>query len=96
MADPTNARTPFPKFMPAAPSSPKKPPGVDAGIQLKLTGAQRRADWYVTIKDAKCTAAKGSLPCAQPDPARPMRTTSSRSSPANWTGCRPSCRASSS
>jgi putative sterol carrier protein len=40
---------------------PEKAVGVQAGIQLKLTGAQA-GDWYVTIQDGKCTAGEGSLP----------------------------------
>jgi putative sterol carrier protein len=58
MADPTIHE--FMSRMPAA-FIPEKAAGVDAGIQLKLTGSQA-SDWYVTIKDEKCTAAQGSLP----------------------------------
>ena len=58
MADPTIQE--FVAKMPAA-FLPDKAAGVDAGVQLKLTGSQA-SDWYVTIKDGKCTAAQGSLP----------------------------------
>lgn len=37
---------------------PEKAAGVDASIQLKLTGAQA-GDWYVNIKDGKCNAGEG-------------------------------------
>ena len=40
---------------------PEKAAGIDAAIQLKLTGAQA-ADWFVTIKDAKCTLTQGTAP----------------------------------
>jgi putative sterol carrier protein len=43
---------------------PEKATGIDATIQLKLTGAQA-ADWYVTIKDAKCTLSQGTVPVAK-------------------------------
>ena len=43
---------------------PEKAVGVDATIQLKLTGAQA-ADWYVTIKDSKCTVTQGTAPAAK-------------------------------
>jgi putative sterol carrier protein len=39
---------------------PEKAAGVDASIQLKLTGAQA-GDWYVTIKDGKCTTGEGAV-----------------------------------
>jgi putative sterol carrier protein len=42
---------------------PEKALGIDATIQLKLTGAQA-ADRFVTIKDAKCTLAQGTAPAA--------------------------------
>jgi putative sterol carrier protein len=58
MPDPTIQE--FVSKMPAA-FIPEKAAGVDAGVQLKLTGAQA-SDWYVTIKDGKCAAAQGSLP----------------------------------
>jgi putative sterol carrier protein len=58
MADPTIQD--FMSRMPAA-FIPEKAAGVEAGIQLKLTGAQA-SDWYVTIQDGKCTTAQGSLP----------------------------------
>ena len=38
--------------------NPEKAAGIDAAIQLKLTGAQS-ADWVATIKDAKCTLSQG-------------------------------------
>ena len=38
---------------------PEKAAGVDATIQLKLTGDQA-ADWYVVIKDNKCSIEAGS------------------------------------
>ena len=41
--------------------NPKKAAGIDASIQLKLTGAQS-ADWVATIKDAKCTLTQGTAP----------------------------------
>ncbi|OGO16059.1 MAG: hypothetical protein A2Y93_08455 [Chloroflexi bacterium RBG_13_68_17] len=37
---------------------PDKAQGVDAVIQYNLTGAQA-GDWVITIKDGKCTVAKG-------------------------------------
>ena len=37
---------------------PEKAAGIDAAIQIKLTGAQA-ADWAVMIKDAKCTVNQG-------------------------------------
>ncbi len=40
---------------------PEKAAGIDAVIQVKLTGAQA-ADWVVTIKDAKCTLSQGLAP----------------------------------
>ena len=40
---------------------PEKAAGIDTAIQLKLTGAQA-ADWFVTIKDAKCTLTQGTAP----------------------------------
>jgi putative sterol carrier protein len=43
---------------------PEKAAGIDANIQLKLTGAQA-ADWYVTIKDSKCTLTQGTAPVAK-------------------------------
>ncbi len=58
MADPRIQE--FISKMPAA-FIPEKAAGVDAGIQLKLTGGQA-SDWYVTIKEGQCTAAQGSLP----------------------------------
>ncbi|MGA2488931.1 MAG: SCP2 sterol-binding domain-containing protein [Anaerolineales bacterium] len=41
-----------------------KAAGIDATIQLKLTGAQA-ADWYFTIKDGKCTITQGIAPAAK-------------------------------
>jgi putative sterol carrier protein len=43
---------------------PEKAAGIDAIIQLKLTGAQE-ADWVATIKDGKCTLARGTAPAAK-------------------------------
>ena len=43
---------------------PEKAAGIDATIQLKLTGAQP-ADWVATIKDGKCTLALGTAPAAK-------------------------------
>jgi putative sterol carrier protein len=40
---------------------PEKAAGIDAAIQLRLTGAQA-ADWVVTIKDGKCTVGQGTAP----------------------------------
>jgi putative sterol carrier protein len=40
---------------------PEKALGIDATIQLKLTGVQS-AEWYVTIQDAKCVFAQGTAP----------------------------------
>ena len=58
MADPTIS-----EFMTrlAAAFVPEKAVGVDAVIQLTLTGAQE-AKWYVTIKDGKCAVAQGVAP----------------------------------
>jgi putative sterol carrier protein len=55
MADPTIS-----EFMTrlAAAFVPEKAVGVDATIQLKLTGTQA-AEWHVTIKDGKCAIAQG-------------------------------------
>jgi putative sterol carrier protein len=39
----------------------EKAAGIDATIQLKLTGAQA-TDWVVTIKDARCTLGQGTIP----------------------------------
>lgn len=39
---------------------PEKAVGVDASIQLKLTGPQA-GDWYVTVKDGKCTTGEGAV-----------------------------------
>jgi putative sterol carrier protein len=58
MPDPTIQE--FISKMPTA-FIPEKAAGVDAGVQLKLTGAQA-SDWSVTIKDGKCITAQGSLP----------------------------------
>jgi putative sterol carrier protein len=43
---------------------PEKAVGIDANIQLKLTGVQA-AEWYVTIKDGKCAVAQGIAPAAK-------------------------------
>ena len=40
---------------------PGKAAGIDAVIQLHLTGPQA-AEWYATIKDAHCTLTQGRLP----------------------------------
>ena len=60
MADPTIS-----EFMArmAAALVPEKAVGIDAAIQLKLTGAQA-ADWFATIKDGKCTLTQGISPAA--------------------------------
>jgi putative sterol carrier protein len=42
----------------------EKAVGVDATIQLNLTGTQA-AEWNVVIKDNKCTITKGSAPTAR-------------------------------
>jgi putative sterol carrier protein len=60
MADPTISE--FMSRMAAA-FVPEKAVGVDAIIQLKLTGVQA-AEWYVTIKDGKCAVAQGTAPAA--------------------------------
>jgi putative sterol carrier protein len=61
MADPTIA-----DFMTRMSEAfiPEKATGIDAIIQLKLTGAQAAA-YYVTIKDAKCTLSPGEAPTAK-------------------------------
>ena len=61
MPDPTVAE--FMSRMNAA-FIPEKAVGVDAVVQLKLTGAQS-AEWYVTIKDGKCSLAEGAAPAAR-------------------------------
>ena len=43
---------------------PEKALGIDATIQLKLTGMQA-AEWYVTTQDAKCEFAQGTAPSAK-------------------------------
>jgi putative sterol carrier protein len=40
---------------------PAKAAGIDAAIQLRLTGAQA-ADWVATIKDGKCTLTQATAP----------------------------------
>lgn len=40
---------------------PEKAAGIDAAIQLKLTGEQA-SDWVATIKDARCTLTQGTTP----------------------------------
>lgn len=61
MADPTISE--FMSRMTAA-FIPEKAVGLDAIIQLKLTGAQA-AEWCVTIKDGKCAVAQGIAPAAK-------------------------------
>ena len=58
MSDPTVSE--FMSRMSAA-LIPEKAAGIDAAIQVRLTGAQA-ADWVVTIKDARCTLARGTAP----------------------------------
>jgi putative sterol carrier protein len=43
---------------------PEKAVGLDATIQLNLTGVQA-AEWNVVIKDNKCTVTKGTAPAAK-------------------------------
>jgi len=43
---------------------PGKAAGIDASIQVRLTGAQA-ADWVVTIKDCRCTLSQGTDPAAK-------------------------------
>jgi putative sterol carrier protein len=38
--------------------------GIDATIQIRLSGDQA-AEWYATIKDARCTLTQGSAPAAK-------------------------------
>jgi putative sterol carrier protein len=40
---------------------PEKSAGIDATIQLKLTGAPA-AEWFATIQDARCTFTEGTAP----------------------------------
>ena len=40
---------------------PEKAAGIDAVIQVRLTGAEA-ADWIVTIKNAQCTLGQGLAP----------------------------------
>ena len=40
---------------------PAKAAGIDATIQLSLTGAQA-TEWFATIKDGKCTLTQGVAP----------------------------------
>ena len=61
MADPTISE--FMSRMAAA-FVPEKAVGVDAIIQLKLTGVQA-AEWYVTIKDGKCMVTQRTAPAAK-------------------------------
>jgi putative sterol carrier protein len=42
----------------------EKAAGIDAVIQLKLTGAEA-SNWYVTIKEAKCELTQGTAPAAK-------------------------------
>ena len=43
---------------------PGKAAGIDAAIQLALTGAQA-ANWFITIKDGQCTVDQGIAPAAK-------------------------------
>jgi putative sterol carrier protein len=43
---------------------PEKAAGIDASVQLKLTGAQT-GEWFVAIKDNKCTISQGTAPAAK-------------------------------
>jgi putative sterol carrier protein len=61
MADPTIS-----EFMSRMATAfiPEKAAGIDATIQLKLTGSQV-ADWYVAIKDNQCSVTQGTAPVAK-------------------------------
>jgi putative sterol carrier protein len=48
----------------AAAFNPEKAAGIDATIQLKLTGA-RPGEWFITIKDAQCTFSQGTANAAK-------------------------------
>ena len=43
---------------------PEKAAGIDATIQLKLTGAQP-GEWFIEIKDNQCTVNKGTANAAK-------------------------------
>jgi putative sterol carrier protein len=43
---------------------PEKAAGLDVTIQLKLTGVQS-AEYFVVIKDSKCTVTQGTVPAAK-------------------------------
>ena len=43
---------------------PGKAAGIDASIQVRLTGAQA-GDWIVMIKDCRCTLSQGTDPAAK-------------------------------
>ena len=58
MPDPTISD--FINNMPSA-FIPEKAAGIDATIQFKLTGVQA-ADFFVSIKDARCTVTPGVAP----------------------------------
>jgi putative sterol carrier protein len=55
----------IPDFMArmAAALVPEKAVGINATIQLKLTGAQA-ADWFAIIQDSRCTLTEGLSPAA--------------------------------
>jgi putative sterol carrier protein len=61
MADPTISE--FMSRMTAA-FVPEKAAGLDATIQLKFTGDQA-TEWYIEIKDNKCTVSQGSAQTAK-------------------------------
>jgi putative sterol carrier protein len=44
--------------------NPEKAAGIDATIQLKLTGTQP-GEWFFTIKDNQCTYSQGMAPSAK-------------------------------
>ena len=60
------AETTIKEFLESMPKAfiPEKAGGVDATVQLKLTGAGA-GDWFVTIKDGKCAVAQGTAPAAK-------------------------------
>jgi putative sterol carrier protein len=57
------ADTPINDFMARMSTAflPEKATGVDAVVQLKFTGAGA-GDWFVTIKDCKCSMEQGVAP----------------------------------
>jgi putative sterol carrier protein len=61
MADPTISE--FMSRMAGA-FIPEKAAGIDATIQLKLTGAEA-AEWFVGIKDGQCKVTQGNDPAAK-------------------------------